>query len=99
VAQQLDQFSICYVSGHVSSNNSSENRNFVPQAVKFDISDISANSADNSLFEPVRKFHPVESVAVEQKDFVMWWTTLKRVSNGHKRTGAGFFRSQQSLLK
>jgi hypothetical protein len=62
VAKQLAQFAICNVSGHVSSNSSHENRNFVSKAIEFDIGEISADSANRPLVEPVQKIHPVELV-------------------------------------
>jgi hypothetical protein len=82
LAKLLAQFSICHVNGHVSLNNSRENRNSVPPAIEFDIGEISANSADPSLVEKgsevsSSRARPVESVTREPEDFVLWWTTTE----------------------
>jgi hypothetical protein len=68
VAKQLDQFSVSNVSGHILSNDNNNNRNLVSQAIEFDIGEISANSANHSLVEPVLMFHPIEFTQWNQ-----WW--------------------------
>jgi hypothetical protein len=47
----------------------------VLQAIEFNMGEISTNSVNSSPVEPVRKSHPMESVAGEPEDFVRWGTT------------------------
>jgi hypothetical protein len=60
VAKQRAQFKVCNVDGHVSPNSSHENRNFVSEAIEFDVGEIPANSANRSVVEPVQEFRPLE---------------------------------------
>jgi hypothetical protein len=62
VARKLAQFGVRNVNGQVLSNGAGKDRNLVAQGHELDIGEISNNSANCSVREPVWKLPPVELV-------------------------------------